>query len=70
MSMVLHKDMKIAPFKHLKKQQQPDKIVDKCFERARILFSCNQGGMLPNFVFSDKKKFDIEHHFNTQNNRV
>ena len=26
--------------------------------------------MLPNLVFSDKKKFDIQHHVNPQNDHV
>ena len=51
---MLYKDLKMAPFKHSKKQQLSAKIVDKCFERAQILLSHNQGGMLPNLVFSDK----------------
>ena len=69
-STVFHKDLKMSPFMYLKKQQLSAKIVDKCFERARILLSRNQGVMLPNFVFSDEKKFDVGHHLNTQNGRV
>ena len=38
--------------------------------RARILLSRLKAGTLPNFVFSDEKKFNIQHHVNPQNDRV
>ena len=37
--------------------------------RARI-FSRLEAGTLPNLVFSDEKKFDVQHHANPQNDRV
>ena len=41
-----------------------------CLARSRILLSRLEAGMLPNLVFSDEKKFDIQHHVNPQNNCV
>ena len=38
--------------------------------RARILLSRLEAGTLPNRVFSDEKKFDVQHHVNPQNDRV
>ena len=38
--------------------------------RARILFSCLEAGMFPNLVFSDEKKFDVQHHVSPQNDCV
>ena len=43
---------------------------ESCLARARILLSCLEAGMLPNLIFSDKKKFNIQHHVNPQNNHV
>ena len=44
------------------------KTVEKYLARARILLSRLEAGTLPNFVFSDEKKFDV--HVNPQNDRV
>ena len=38
--------------------------------RARILFSYPEAGMLPNLVFSNEKKFDVQHHVKPQNDHV
>ena len=38
--------------------------------RTRILLSHLEAGMLLNLVFSDEKKFDIQHHVNPQNDCV
>ena len=46
------------------------KTVEKHLARARFLLSRLEAGMLPNFVFSDEKKFDVQHHVNPQNDRV
>ena len=70
MSTILRKDLKMSPFKHVKKHQLSAKVVDKRLQRCKIFLSRIQDGMLPNLVFSDEKKFDIEHHFNTQNDRL
>ena len=70
MSTVLQKDLKMSPFMHVMKQHLSAQIVDKQLQKSQILFSRILDGMLPNLVFSDEKKFDVEHHFNTQNNWV
>ena len=46
-----------------------NKIVEKHLARAKIL-SCLEAGLLPNLIFSDKKKFDVQHHVNPQNDHV
>ena len=46
------------------------KTVEKCLARSRILLFLLEAGMLSNLVFSDKKKFDIQHHVNPQNDHV
>ena len=67
MSIILRKDRKMSPFKHVEKHQFSAKVVDKRLQRCKILFSCIQDGTLSNLVFSNEKKFDIEHNFNAQN---
>ena len=49
---------------------QIGKTVEKHLARARFLPSRLEAGMLPNLVFSDKKKFDVQHHVNPQNDHV
>ena len=46
------------------------KTVEKYLARARILLSRLEAGTLPNLVFSDENKFDVQHHVNSQNDRV
>ena len=60
----------MSPFKHVKKQQLSAQIVDKQLQWSQILLFRIQNGSLTNLVFLDKKKFDVEHHFNTQNDQV
>ena len=67
---VLRKNLKMSPFKHVKTHQLSAQVVDKRLQRLMILLSPIQDDTLPNLVFSDEKKFDFEHHFNTQNDRV
>ena len=50
----------------LRKELLSAKTVEKRLARARILLSRLEAGMLPNLVFSDKKKFDVQHHVNPQ----
>ena len=69
-STVLRKDVKISLYRHVKKRQLSAQVVDKRLQRCKILHSRIQDGTLPNLVLSDEKKFDVEHHFNTQNDRV
>ena len=67
MSTVLRKDLRMSPFKHVKKHQFSAQVFDKRLHRCKILLSRIQDGTLSNLVFSDEKKFDVEHHFYTQN---
>ena len=67
MFMVLRRDLKMSPFKHMKKLLLSAKTVEKHLARARVLLSHLEAGMLPNLVFSDEKKFDIQHYVNPQN---
>ena len=64
----LRRDLKISPFIGDIFRSWP-KLWRKCLARARI-FSCIEAGMLPNLVFSNEKKFDVQHHVNLQNDRV
>ena len=52
----------MSPFKHVRKQPN--------LPEPEILLSCLEAGMLSNLVFSNKKKFDVQHHVNSQNDRV
>ena len=45
------------------------KTVEKRRARARILLSRLEAGTLSNLVFSDEKKFDVQHRVNPQNDR-
>ena len=67
---ILHKDLQMSPYKHVKKQLLSTKNAEKCLARAKILFSHIEVGTLPNIVFSDEKKFDVQNHVNPQNDRV
>ena len=42
---------------------------ESCLARARILSSL-EAGMLPNLIFSNKKKFNVQHHVNPHNDYV
>ena len=44
--------------------------VKQRLDRAQILLSRIEEATLPNRIFSDKKKFDVEQYFNAQNDRV
>ena len=66
MSTVLEKDLKMPPFKYVKKHQLSAQGIDKGLQRFKILLSRIQDGTQPNLVFSDEKKFDLDYHFNTE----
>ena len=55
MFMVLHRDLKMFPFKYVRKQLLLAKTVEKCLARARIILSHLEPGMLPNLVFTNKR---------------
>ena len=70
MSTVLRKDLKMPSFKYVKKDQLSAQVVDERLHICNILLSRTQDGILPNLLFGDERKFDVDHHFNTQNDRV
>ena len=57
-------------FNHVKKHQFLLKLLTNDSQRCKMLLSRIQDGTLPNFVFSDKKKLNVEHRCNNQNDRV
>ena len=59
-STILHTDLKTSPYKHLLSESS----VEKRKQRAQIILSRITAGTLPNLVFSDEKKFDIQQHIN------
>ena len=38
--------------------------------RAKILLFCLEADTLPNLILSDEKKFNVQHHVNSQNDHV
>ena len=70
MSTILHTDLKTSPYKHQKKHLLSASSVEKRKQRAQIILSRITAGTLPNLVFSDEKKFDIQQHVNVQNDRI
>ena len=49
---------------------QISKTLEKHLARARIVLSHLEAGTLPNLVFGDEKKFNVQHHVNPQNDCV
>ena len=68
------RDLKMSPFKHVrkrpKKQHYWPKLWGNALPEPEILLSRFEAGTLSNLVFSDEKKFDVQHHVNPQNDRV
>ena len=66
------RDLKMSPFKHVRKWPKKRHYRPKLWENAlfEILLSRIEAGTLSNLVFSDEKKFDVQHHVNPQNDRV
>ena len=62
------RDLKLYPFKHVRKR--PKKLWGNTLPEPEILLSHLEAGMLSNLVFSNKKKFDVQHHVNSQNDCV
>ena len=60
------RDLKMSPFKHMRRQAKKQyywpKLWGNALTEPEILHSC--------LVFSDEKKFDVQHHVNPQNDRV
>ena len=67
---ILCKVLQMSPYNHVKKQLLSAKTAEKRLARAKILLSCIEAGMLLNVVFSNEKKFDVQHHVNPLNDRV
>ena len=70
MFMIFHKDLQMSPYKHVKKQLLSTKTAEKHLARAKILLSCIEASTVPNVVFSDEKKFNVQNHVNPQNDCV
>ena len=68
------RDLEMSPFKHMrkrpKKRHYRPKLWGNALPEPEILLSRLEAGTLSNLVFSDKKKFDVQHHVNPQNDRV
>ena len=69
-----HRDLNMSPFKHMrkwpKKWHYRPKLWGNALPEPKIFLSCLEAGTLSNLVFSDEKKFDIQHHVNPQNDCV
>ena len=68
-STILHKDLNTFPYKHQKKQLLLSSTAEKRLARARILLSRIRDGTLPNIVFSDEKKFNVQQKYKSQNDQ-
>ena len=68
------RDLKMSPFKHVRKQPKKrhyrSKLWGNALPEPEILLSRLEAGMLSNLIFSDEKKFNVQHHANPQNDRV
>ena len=64
----------MSPFKHVRKQSKKrhyrPKLWGKALPEPKILLSRLEAGTLSNLVFSNEKKFDVQHHVNPQNDSV
>ena len=70
MHQLLRKDLGVKPFKMLCQQELSDRHVAVRAEKCRKHLQDIAEGMLPNLVFTDKKKFDIQQAVNQKNDRV
>ena len=70
MSTILHSDLQTSPYKHQKKHLLSASSIEKRAQRADLILSRINAGTLPNLVFSDEKKFDVQQHVNVQNDRI
>ena len=60
MNQLLRKDLGVKLFKMLRRQELSDRHVAMRAEKCRKLFQDIAEGTLPNLVFTDEKKFDIQ----------
>ena len=70
MRRILKEDLKTFPYKMQKRHELTPTHERMRVERCRHLLNLMKDGMLPNLVFSDKKKFDVEQCVNHQNDGV
>ena len=57
---ILKEDLKTFPYKMQKRHELSPTHERMRVERCRHLLNLSQNGILPNLVFSDEKKFDVE----------
>ena len=70
MGRILKEDLKTFLYKMQKRHELTPTYERMRVERCRHLLNIMEDGMLPNLVFSDEKKFDVDQCVNHQNNRV
>ena len=70
MRRILKNDLNTSPYKMQKRHELTDNHESMRLQRARNILNLMKEGMLPNLVFSDEKKFDVEQCINRQNDRV
>ena len=70
MFMILNTDLQISSYKHKKKHLLSASSIDKRAQRAELISSRITAGMLPNLIFSNKKKFNVQQDVNVQNDRI
>ena len=67
---LLKEDLGVKPFKMLHRQEISDRRVAMRAEKCRKLLQDIAEGTLPNLVFTDEKKFNIQQAVNQKNDRV
>ena len=70
MRRILKEDLKTFPYKMEKRHELTPTHERMRVERCRHLLNLMEDGMLPNLVFSDEKKFDVEQCVNHHNDCV
>ena len=70
MRRVLKDDLKTSHYKMQTRHELTDRHERMRLERCQHILDLIEDGTLPNLVFSDEKKFDIEQSVNRQNDRV
>ena len=70
MHQLLREDLGVKPFKMLRRQELSDRHVAMRAEKCRKLLQDIAEGTLPNLVFTDEKKFDIQQAINQKNGKV
>ena len=70
MHQLLREDFGVKPFKMLRRQELSYRHVAMRAEKCRKLLQDITEGTLPNLVFTDEKKFNIQQAVNQKNDRV